>query len=435
MLTGRTLHGGIPTMALGSQIPRPELLRTPRSYRSRRRRKRVRGLILFLILVVAAIVVWRVLKPAEKGNHELASADKTSETNNDSTVAGHSDTALNSGRTVDRTTAGIDRSRTGSRSSVTGNTGSVTRPTGDNADRHTEKKAADKPSAAGPTVSQPVKAAEKKETARPPVVAGGSPAAVRRLISRGMDSLQQGKLLEARELLNRALADPQTSESDRDDLRRTLMSINEKLVFEPVLLHDDPYMRAYTVKPGDALVKIISREGVAAEAGFLEKINQVDPRRLRPGQTIKIPTKVFHAVVHKAAYRMDIYMGDPDKPEDWMYVRSFPVGLGEYDSTPVGNWIVAPGKKMVNPDWRNPRTGEYFAANDPNNPIGERWISLNGTDENTIARSGYGIHGTIQPQSIGKSMSMGCVRMLPDDVNLVYDMLIGGKSRVIIKDR
>jgi lipoprotein-anchoring transpeptidase ErfK/SrfK len=36
---------------------------------------------------------------------------------------------------------------------------------------------------------------------------------------------------------------------------------------------------------------------------------------------------------------------------------------------------------------------------------------------------GYGIHGTIEQDSIGRQASMGCIRMRPDDVALVYEML------------
>jgi len=45
----------------------------------------------------------------------------------------------------------------------------------------------------------------------------------------------------------------------------------------------------------------------------------------------------------------------------------------------------------------------------------------------------YGIHGTIDPASIGENMSMGCIRMLPKDVALVYDLLVNKHSRVTIR--
>ena len=72
---------------------------------------------------------------------------------------------------------------------------------------------------------------------------------------------------------------------------------------------------------------------------------------------------------------------------------------------------------------RNPRTGEKFAANDPKNPIGERWIGLQGTTPDTAKFTGYGIHGTWDNSSIGKQATAGCIRLVNDDVAELFTML------------
>lgn len=46
----------------------------------------------------------------------------------------------------------------------------------------------------------------------------------------------------------------------------------------------------------------------------------------------------------------------------------------------------------------------------------------------------YGIHGTIDPNSIGKQSSMGCIRLRADDIAMVYDMMVEGKSTVVVKE-
>lgn len=46
----------------------------------------------------------------------------------------------------------------------------------------------------------------------------------------------------------------------------------------------------------------------------------------------------------------------------------------------------------------------------------------------------YGIHGTIDPDSIGKQSSLGCIRLHTDDIAMVYDMLVEGKSMVVLKE-
>jgi lipoprotein-anchoring transpeptidase ErfK/SrfK len=113
-------------------------------------------------------------------------------------------------------------------------------------------------------------------------------------------------------------------------------------------------------------------------------------------------------------------------------VLSMPCGLGENDSTPAGTFRVRKNSKLVNPEWRNPRTGERFAANDPKNPIGERWIGLEGTTPEMAKFTGYGIHGTVDPTSIGRQLSMGCVRLGEREVEVAYE-LIGNDSTVTVR--
>jgi lipoprotein-anchoring transpeptidase ErfK/SrfK len=45
----------------------------------------------------------------------------------------------------------------------------------------------------------------------------------------------------------------------------------------------------------------------------------------------------------------------------------------------------------------------------------------------------YGIHGTNDENSIGKSESLGCIRMHNADIALIFDLLVDGKSTVVIK--
>ncbi|MEO1130964.1 MAG: L,D-transpeptidase family protein, partial [Planctomycetota bacterium] len=202
--------------------------------------------------------------------------------------------------------------------------------------------------------------------------------------------------------------------------------------FSPRVYPDDSTADTYVVQRGDSLSTIPRQAGFNIDYRLVQRINQIsDPRRLGMGQRIKGLYGPFHAVVHKSAFRLDVYTDQRDSAGNRIYIRSFPVGLGEYGSTPIGSWVVAEGK-VLNPGWRNPRTGEVFDKDDPLNPIGERWIGLEGTDENTALESGYGIHGTVEPESIGREMSMGCVRMLADDVALMFELLVPGRSTVEI---
>ncbi|RME39135.1 MAG: L,D-transpeptidase, partial [Planctomycetota bacterium] len=45
-----------------------------------------------------------------------------------------------------------------------------------------------------------------------------------------------------------------------------------------------------------------------------------------------------------------------------------------------------------------------------------------------------GIHGTIEPDSIGRSVSLGCIRMHNEDVEEVYKYLVERHSTVVVTD-
>lgn len=250
-------------------------------------------------------------------------------------------------------------------------------------------------------------------------------------LASGLDMIGQGRLVEGRQVLSRVLLDQGAalSSSDAELIRQKLAEANQSLVFSSRVIPDDPFSASYTIQQGDLLSRIAP--GYKIPYQLIEYINGIDARRIRVGQKIKLVRGPLHVEVVKSAYRMDVFLGDD--PAQRVYVRSFTVGLGEDNSTPVGTWVVRRGGKLANPAWTNPRTGQFFDANDPNNPIGEYWIGLEGADDHTRGLAGYGIHGTIDLTSVGRSASMGCVRMQPQDIELVYNMLVEGYSTVTIK--
>lgn len=255
----------------------------------------------------------------------------------------------------------------------------------------------------------------------------------------------QNKLLDVRTQLNTILLDPRTSARDREGLRTWIARLNNDLVFSPTVFPGDTLSQTYTVVSGDNLARITRKTGAVAEPALLARVNRLaNPNALRVGQSLKVVRGPFHAVVSKSAFRMDVYAGPVPSPSSldtrglpdgaepgWTYIASYPVGLGKDSGTPIANFIVKENK-LINPTWANPRTGEKFAADDPKNPIGERWIGLAGMDEKSKGFEKYGIHGTIESESIGAEMSMGCVRMRETDVEVVYELLIPKVSVVKI---
>ncbi len=208
--------------------------------------------------------------------------------------------------------------------------------------------------------------------------------------------------------------------------RAALSALNATLLFGPTIFEGEPLTHGYVVEPGDSLSRIASREKLGVDWRLIQRINRIsDPSKIRVGQTIKLVKGPFHAVVHKSEFRIDLFAGPAANRAAWRFVLSAGVGLGEGDSTPTGSFAVRPESRLINPHWVNPRTGERFDAENKMNPIGERWIGLEGLGADAI-KTGYGIHGTIEPDSIGEQRSMGCIRMGEQDVSLVYELLMPG---------
>ncbi|HED54927.1 MAG TPA: LysM peptidoglycan-binding domain-containing protein [Phycisphaerales bacterium] len=275
--------------------------------------------------------------------------------------------------------------------------------------------------------------AEPAEDQQPPVDPFEPTAGVSQLLEQAARHMNRGELVSARAVLSDALHMPDTTEANRDRIRDDLGTINQELFFGPKVYPGDSLAELYEIQPGDTLGKITYRQGLAVDWRLIQRINRIsNPSRIRVGQKIKLVRGPIHAVVSKDAYRMDLYAGPPGATNQWVFLRSFPVGLGADDSTPVGHFVVRPDSKLINPVWRNPRTGEFFASDNPDNPIGERWVGIEGTGE-VASVEGMGIHGTIDPDSIGSDASMGCIRMHAGDVELVYEMLEEQVSQVIIE--
>ncbi len=137
----------------------------------------------------------------------------------------------------------------------------------------------------------------------------------------------------------------------------------------------------------------------------------------------------FFAVVTKSKFTLDLYLGNPGGPGS-TYVESFPVGLGLNNSTPTGTWVIQ--SKVPHPPYDSPagRDHQHFDPDDPKNPIGVYWMGLQGTEGDAVGGQSYGIHGTIDPASIGTQSSEGCIRLRNDDVLKLAELLVERKSSV-----
>lgn len=101
--------------------------------------------------------------------------------------------------------------------------------------------------------------------------------------------------------------------------------------------------------------------------------------------------------------------------------RVFPIATGRSTSlTPEGVFRVA--VKGINPAWKNP-AGQIIPGGVPENPLGSRWIGLSVNGDDGLH---YGLHGTNAPLSIGTYASSGCVRLINEQVEELYDLVSVG---------
>ena len=194
----------------------------------------------------------------------------------------------------------------------------------------------------------------------------------------------------------------------RPELLKRLHHTSRVIFFEP----QPHFVEPYVVQPNDRLSSIASKYNLSWE--YVAKLNRTEPRRIQQGQKIKIMKGPFSAVVDLNEFALTIHL-------QGYFVKRYEVGIGKDGASPVGKFTVL--NKVENPQYTGP-DGKVIAADSPLNPLGERWIDLGDS---------YGIHGTIEPDSIGKAASRGCVRMREKDVIEVYDFLVKGSEVTIRK--
>jgi len=115
-------------------------------------------------------------------------------------------------------------------------------------------------------------------------------------------------------------------------------------------------------------------------------------------------------------------------------MQTYPVSIGRMDwSTPVGKAKVS--SKTKNPSWRPPQSirEEAEARGEPlpdlippgpNNPLGDYALRLN--------LPGYLIHSTNKPFGVGMRVTHGCVRMYPEDIEILFPAVPVGTAVQIV---
>ncbi len=166
------------------------------------------------------------------------------------------------------------------------------------------------------------------------------------------------------------------------------------------------------------------------DVGYFELVEanpSLNPNQLKAGTLVVVPTQFIlpavprkGIVVNLAELRLYYYPLNSNK------VITFPIGIGR--EGPDDNTMLGPAKayqKIVNPTWRpTPSILAEDAKNNvavprvvppgPDNPLGGYAFRFHPT---------YLIHGTNDYTSIGRRSSSGCIHLLPEDIESIFDQV------------
>ncbi|MET7243294.1 L,D-transpeptidase family protein [Methylobacterium sp. EM32] len=152
------------------------------------------------------------------------------------------------------------------------------------------------------------------------------------------------------------------------------------------------------LNPGAALTKAGTVITVAA-------VPPLETGRI-PAKELPEAPKVTRIEVDKDALQVRAY------GEDGAMIHLYPASIGS-EEKPAPSGVLKVEGVAFDPTYTyNPKyefkgveaKRKFTIKPGPNNPVGVVWIDLSGND-------GYGIHGTPEPEKVGKTESHGCVRL------------------------
>jgi len=189
----------------------------------------------------------------------------------------------------------------------------------------------------------------------------------------------------------------------------------------------------YTIQPGDFLIAIGARFGMAPE--MLAKQNAIRYEAIiRPGQRLRIdnphivPATLDDGILINIPQRVLFHFSHGKLS------AAYPVGLGKPAwPTPAGDFEIV--SRVQNKTWLVPKSIQEEMRLEgkavleevppgPDNPLGAHWLGL--------SLWGYGIHGTIAPSSVYHFRSHGCIRLHPDDIAELFDRVEVGTTGLLI---
>lgn len=204
------------------------------------------------------------------------------------------------------------------------------------------------------------------------------------------------------------ILDASTNPNARARAEAILSDIHTTMIFAPYPMEEKV---DYTVSRGDTLAVLAKKYKTTVE--LIQRSNNLKGSLIRLGDRFRILNGTFSMVVDKNTNDLVLYLNG-------RFFKRYRVGTGQFARTPEGDFQIT--DRVAQPTWWRP-DGKRVPYGDPENLLGTHWLSLN--------IRGYGLHGTWEPDSIGKQSSAGCVRMLNEDIEELYTLVPVGTTVTI----
>jgi len=185
----------------------------------------------------------------------------------------------------------------------------------------------------------------------------------------------------------------------------------------------------YTTTHEDTLITIARKYGVSF-ADILSANGDMDPWIPGSNKNLLIPKE--HILPFGSREGIIINIGDLRLYyfKNQKIIRTFPIGIGRSGwETPLGKTKII--DKKENPIWIPPESLKIedpelpdVVGPGPDNPLGTRALYL--------SMPAYLLHGTNKPYGVGMKVSHGCIRLYPEHIEDLYELVtINTKVNII----
>ena len=185
--------------------------------------------------------------------------------------------------------------------------------------------------------------------------------------------------------------------------------LNIDILFSNIITDRD---LLYEVEPGDTLLKIAKKFKTTVD--LIKASNSLKDDMIQVKSRLKVSQARYKIFVDKSQNILTVFF------DDGKIFKTYDVATGENNSTPIGTFKII--NRLKDPVWYT--QGARVPAESPDNILGSRWLGL--------SVEGYGIHGTVDPDSVGRQATQGCIRMLNEDVEELYVIIPTGIEVTIV---